>query len=93
LKGSNGKREHESSTSDNIYSEPNDEEIELKCEERNLEQIDFGMSSMSTKPVLNDVVYIENISNQPAEFNESLGKSKSDVLFSATKKAEVHYSS
>lgn len=76
---------YESSTSDNIYSEPNEEEVALKSDTqvRN-DQVDYKLASENMKSVgiaPNDVIYIEN-----HNANDSLGKSISDVLFSATKK-------
>lgn len=74
-----GEKSYESSTSDNIYSEPNEEEVALKSD-----QTDYVAASDKTQTVTiapNDVIYIEN-----HNANDSLGKSISDVLFSATKK-------
>lgn len=74
-----GENSYESSTSDNIYSEPNEEEVALRSD-----QTDYKAASEKTQTATiapNDVIYIEN-----NNVNDSLGKSISDVLFSATKK-------
>lgn len=79
---------YQASTSDNIYSEP-DEGAQLQTVGNKNDRVDFvhQEAHIEISNQIDDIIYAENKQIKSSDPDESLGKSISDVLFSATKKA------